>query len=59
MELLNKTLMIVFEDGNEHYSRKTGKVVAVDQDFVYLDISGEIHLIPKDRIFRGEVRGEG
>ncbi len=56
MELDGKKVKIIFLDGENHYSSKTGTVVSVDSDFIYLD-TGIVEVIPKSRVVRMEVLG--
>ena len=50
-----KHIMIVFEDGKEHISKKTGKCTSNTEFEITLDNK---HIIPKSRIIRIEILGD-
>lgn len=55
MELKNRIVKLIFDDGFNHFSKKNGLVINVDSDFLYIQVDGRIEAIPKQRIIRMEV----
>lgn len=51
--IIGKTILIVFEDGDKHYSKKIGKCTSNTDVEITLD---DKHIIPKSRIIRMEIQ---
>lgn len=50
--IIGKKVLIIFEDGSEHFSRKEG--ICTDNNDVEITLDNK-HIIPKSRIIRTEV----
>lgn len=51
---IGKRVVLFFQD-TDKVLRKTGKITAMDEMFVSMEINGEIQAIPQNRIIRMEV----
>jgi len=55
MEIEGKEVKVIFSDGENHYSKKTGIVKSVDNIFLTIVSDGKQEIIPISRIIRMEV----
>ena len=50
--ITGKKILLIFEDGQQHFSKKIGICTSLTSQEVFLD---NCHIIPKHRIIRMEV----
>ncbi|KKM74520.1 hypothetical protein LCGC14_1399450 [marine sediment metagenome] len=53
--IIGKKILVVFEDGKDHYSKKVGICTSNNSSEISIDNK---HYIPKSRIIRSEVLGK-
>jgi ribosome maturation factor RimP len=53
--LIGKELKIIFEDGDNHVSKKEGKFVDTTDTHIILEVNGKTEGISKSKIIRFEV----
>lgn len=54
--IIGRDILVIFEDGEHHFSKKSGKCTGNDSIEISLD---NRHIIPKSRVIRIEVLDDG